>query len=411
MKAAAWFVLCLGFGQAAHASVQVPHLWLPEQVRLRFASYVDSGAFWATGDGVTYARDVGKKRHPTAAASWVFDGDPWANSINAQGDSADLGLDRTNLARFDAIHSHGKPTFIVNTANLTLLASVGDSLLMETSVNFYPRQGVLGAPGDGLDVDLAYLDWAPFVGWDVHLFAGKFESTFGIEYRRRKAPDMLGVTPSIMSRYTVGTPTGLKARGIFWDGLLSVNLALTNGSMAQERFGLLFNELSTTYAKTVSGRLASAPALPWVDGLEVGVSALYGPQDLQPRDAIALLQFGADAQLRVGDLELRGEYMQVHAPGGGVVQAPVLQSSGFYAEAYYQLLTVLGLHARVDRRDATLLELPNLYFSNVLRVTGGVRCDVTFNVLVKAEFTWIKSLTRDFSIPTQVATTALILKL
>jgi hypothetical protein len=386
------------------------HLLVTDNVRLRISSYLDAGFFATEGDGVAYVRDVGKLRHPNATGSWVFDGDPWSNTINAQGDSADLGLDRSNIPRFDPIHSHGRPSFIVNDVNLTLAASVGDDLLMETSLNFMPRQGVLGSTGDLLNIDLAYLDWTPLPGWDLHLFAGTFESTFGIEYRRRKAPDGWGVTPSIVSRYTVGTPTGLKARGTFADGLFTLNVAVTNGSMSTEKFGVLSNELSTTVGKTLSGRASVAPPLPGLDAFEVGASVLYGPQDLQSSDRVRLFQWGVDLQARWEDLELRAEYLQVRAPGGGVDAAMFLHADGWYVDALAQVLPTLALHGRLDSRKANLLEEPNQYFTDTVRGTLGIRCDFTFNIIAKAEVTLIAERPPGPPIADNVATSSLVLK-
>ena len=164
---------------------------------------------------MAYVRDASHVQHPEwASIPWVFLGDPSAHyPINSQGDSADLGLDRTNIPRYDPIHSHGKPSFIVNMLNLDLVASLGEHLLAEASLSFEPRMGSFGSTGNTINVNLVYLEWKPSTTYDLHLFAGKFESTFGVEYRGRKAPDRFGVTPSLICRYTCGTPTGLKVRG------------------------------------------------------------------------------------------------------------------------------------------------------------------------------------------------------
>ena len=108
------------------------HLTIGE-LKLRFTGYLDVGVFKAFGDGVSYVFDNGKKLRPQFAdVPWVFVGDPWANAINAQGESADLGLDRTNIPRFDPIRSGGRPSFIINTANLGLVGSLGQDFLFET---------------------------------------------------------------------------------------------------------------------------------------------------------------------------------------------------------------------------------------------------------------------------------------
>lgn len=379
------------------------------EAKLRLLGYLDVGFFKASGDGVAYSLDAGKKLHPEFShVPWVFTGDPWANAINSQGDSADLGLDRTNIARWDPIASGGRPTFIANTLNLGLLASHGNDLLFEASLNFEPRQGMLGAPGDALDVDLAYLEWVPFEGVDLHLFAGKFESTFGIEYRRRKAPDRNGITPSLIARYTVGPQVGIKARGSFLAGHLTYNLALTNGSSSTERFFHFSNELDANSGKTVSGRLSYK--LPLEMTLEVGASGMGGAQDLQPSDSVFQWQVGADAHLMVSDLELRAEYLIAKAPGGGIAEAPMLDAEGFYVEAKYQILSWLGALARVDRRSALLLAESNLYVSDVGRVTAGVRFDVNFHLALKAEYLKLVTLGGGPDLDDDVFTTSAIFR-
>src|SRR5439155_230278 len=162
----------------------------------------------------------------------------------------------------------GHSSFLVNLVNLGLVASVGERLLFEVSLNFEPRQGNLGSPGDLVDVDLAYLQWRPWQEIDLSFYLGKLESTFGIEYRRRKAPDL--------------------------------------------RF-----------------------------------------------------------ELR--DFVLRAEYLESHADGGGVLEVPWLRAQGAYVELAYQFLSWLGGYARADWRKARLYVDPNLYVSNVERLSAALR--------------------------------------
>src|SRR5262245_26861779 len=84
------------------------HLSFIDDVKVRLSGYGDVGLFKAAGDGVAYTRDFRSSMFPGEATPWVFWGDPWANPINSQGDSADLGLDRTNIPRFDPIQSKGR---------------------------------------------------------------------------------------------------------------------------------------------------------------------------------------------------------------------------------------------------------------------------------------------------------------
>jgi hypothetical protein len=315
---------------------------------------------------------------------WVFMGDPWGNPVNAQNDSADLGLDRTNIARFDPIQSHGKPSFLVNMMNLGMAASVGSELFFESSFDFQPRQGNLGSSGDQFDVDLAYLEWVPFKALDLHVFAGKFESTFGIEYRNRKAPDRFGITPSLIGRYTTGTLTGLKLRGSFFDQRLTINVGLSNGGTFTEQFAHFFNEIDANGGKTVSGRVSFLLPLPVT--AELGVSGEAGAQDGQPSDAAVQWLLGADLRVAAGDFTFKGEILRGHADGGGVSQAPRIHVTGWYAEGDWQVLPWMGVLARVDRRKADLLAFPNLYLTDLLRVTGGLHFDISWNLAARLEY-------------------------
>ncbi|HYV66034.1 MAG TPA: hypothetical protein VE964_07305 [Myxococcales bacterium] len=385
------------------------HLTLMDDVRLRFTGYVDAGFFAAQGDGTAYVRDAGKLLHPEyqGVVPWVFLGDPWGNPINSQGDSADLGLDRTNIPRFDPIHSGGHPSFIVNMVNLGMAASIGSSFFFETSVGFEPRQGTLGSSGDQFDVDLAYVEWVPFKTVDLHVFAGKFESTFGIEYRTRKAPDRFGVTPSLISRYTVGELTGLKVRGSFFDQHLTFNLAVSNGGTFTEKFAHFFNEVDFNGGKTLSGRVSVLLPLPFT--AEIGASGEIGAEDEQRSDSTVQWLGGVDLRVSIGDATLKAELLRGHADGGGIDQAASLRVTGWYGELQYQLLPWLGLLGRVDRRKADLLAFPNLYLTDELRYTGGLRFDVSWNVIAKLEYAKLVEVTGP-EIPDDLFTSSFIFK-
>ncbi len=385
------------------------HLTLMDGVRLRLTGYVDAGFFATQGDGTAYVRDAGKLLYPEyqGVVPWVFLGDPWGNPINSQGDSADLGLDRTNVPRFDPIQSGGHPSFLVNMVNLGLAASFGESFFFESSIGFEPRQGLLGSSGDQFDVDLAYLEWVPFKAVDLHVFAGKFESTFGIEYRTRKAPDNFGITPSLISRYTEGELTGLKVRGAFFDQRLTVNLAVSNGGTFTEKFAHFFNEIDLNGGKTVSGRVSLLLPLPIT--AEIGASGEIGAQDEQRSDATVQWLAGADLRVTVRDLTFKGEILRGHADGGGIDQAARLHVTGWYGELQYQLLPWLGLLGRVDRRKADLLAFPNLYLTDLLRFTAGVRFDISWNLIAKLEYLHLVEVTGP-EIPDDVFTSSIIFR-
>src|SRR4029079_8451779 len=86
------------------------------------------------------------------------------------------------------------------------------SALATASVNFAPRTGSNFNLGDFFDVDIAQLEWMPTQSQKTSIFVWRFDSVIGIEYRERKANQRFGITPSLISRYTVGTALGLKLR-------------------------------------------------------------------------------------------------------------------------------------------------------------------------------------------------------
>lgn len=370
-------------------------LGVPDGLTLRILGYADLGFFYAFGDGVAYVRDAGKVERPEFAEyPWVFLGDPWGNPINTQGDSADLGLSRTNIPRFDPIASRGKPSFLANLFNLTVQASLGARFFFQASVNVMPRQGRLGSPGDVLDMDLLYLQFRPFERYDLSIYAGKFDSVVGIEYRVRRAPDRFGITPSLLARYTTGTPVGIKIRGSFKKGVFTYALALTNGSNTTEQLGHVYNEIDHNFFKTVSGRLSTAHRLGTTTTaqIELGFSGAFGAQDLQPREDLYQFQVAADLQLRVWDLALRAEYLLIRTTGEGPNNGPWLRAQAVSAELAWQLWSFVGILARVDFRSGQLFADPNLYLSELLRVTAGVRFDITWNLLLKAEYLRLQEL-------------------
>ena len=113
--------------------------------------------------------------------------------------------------------------------------------------------------GDYLWVDMAYLEYATDFKDGKHqlrLFAGRFDPNIGIEYRVRKAPDRFGVTPSLICRYSCGTPVGVKARGQFFEEFFTVALAVHNSASYQEQLFRFAENTDKKYMKTVSGRRA-----------------------------------------------------------------------------------------------------------------------------------------------------------
>jgi hypothetical protein len=387
--------------------------------------YVDFGFFIPEGNGSGIVEDsgpVGTRRFPQYANQygWVFMGDLLAPAINSRGEVADLGQ-FPGTDRFDSVDSNGAPGFILNEVNLTLTAALAQNMLATASVNFVPRTGYDFRLGDFIDVDLAQLEWIALQSGRLSLFAGKSDSVIGIEYRDRKANQRFGITPSLISRYTTGTPLGVKARAKFFDNeRIVAAVALTNGTATTEQFHF-YDEVDSNAGKTVSGRLSVKP-LPF--DLEIGGSGLYGAQDraLDSRDPIWFV--GADLLGHFGGLDVKAQwlygkgkgetdrlYEPAHRPYG------LQLNSGGYLELDWMITSLLGVMGRGEFRDALVwLGNPNavggadrLYITKSWRATFGTRIVVNEHVVIKAEYLYNGEYGQVPQIPNNVFTSSLLL--
>jgi hypothetical protein len=388
----------------------------------RFTGYVDFGAFATTGNGAGTRTDVGHLLFPEYSyvpETWVFYGDPLSTSVNSRGDVADTGESRAIV--FDPIDSGGKPTFLVNAVNLALFSGIGETGQINASVDFIPRARDISNPsglflGDYLDIKLAYGEWRPNVSenFDLTLQAGKFDSVLGYEYRSLESPDRIGVTPSLICRYTCGRPIGLKARARFLDEALIANVAVTNGSHFSEGFDFS-SETDTNSMKTVAGRLSYQVA----HKVEFGVSGAWGAQDFQPEDDVYQWHIGGDIHAEVADLELTAELVHGRANGQTSTAmgstpcdiAACLRYTGGYVQVAYRLDNTFVPYARVDYRDALHRSGASfVYVSDLGRATLGLRAEVGTRVIVKAEATKNQELGGQTVIPNDVVTSSLVIK-
>ncbi|EYF06805.1 outer membrane beta-barrel protein [Chondromyces apiculatus] len=388
----------------------------------RFGGYLDVGFFSVQGNGSGIRADLGHRYFPSYAGkvpdSWVFYGDPLSTAINSRGEPADTGESRAVV--FDPVDSGGKPSFLVNALNLGLFAGFGDELSLTGSIDLVPRArnvSVTGdsALGDFLDVKLAYAEYlVPVESFTLSLYAGKFDSVLGYEYRLREAPDRITVTPSLLCRYTCGAPLGLKARGTFLDDVLTVNVAVTNGSHGTEGFPF-HDEIDANAFKTLAGRISSRA--PVGSGLEVGVSGAFGAADQQPDDAVHQFHYGVDLHLDWRDLEVTAELVfgEAHGrsePGAAPCNlSPCLSYRGAYGLLAYRLVNWMTPYARVDWRNAVHQSGESfVYLSKLMRVTAGSRFEIGERVIVKAEYTFNLELGEPPQFPNDVLTSSLLVK-
>jgi hypothetical protein len=387
----------------------------------RISGYVDVGFFGTTGNGAGTREDLANTYFPEYAGivpgSWVFMGDPLSTAVNSRGEPADTGQSRA--VTFDPIHSQGNTSFIVNAVNFQLFSAIGETAQINTSIDFVPRSRDVSDPngtflGDFIDVKLAYGEWRPRVqAFDLMLQAGKFDSVLGYEYRALESPDRIGITPSLICRYTCGHPIGLKARARFFDDAIIANVAVTNGSSFMEIFPF-YDETDTNQFKTVSGRLSTLIG----KKVEVGVSGAFGAQDFQPSNSVYQWHVGGDVHAELADFEITAEFVHGYADGrtsktsmAKCDAAPCLEYTGGYALLAYRASNLFIPYGRVDYRDALHQSGASfVYIADLWRATVGLRAEIGSHVITKVEATRNMELGRLPQFPDDVVTSSLVLK-
>jgi hypothetical protein len=419
----------------------------------RVTGYLDFGLFWVQGDGSgirtldQFGPDVSGAvltKFPslsTVPPSWVFLGDPLSTAINSRGEPADT--DGSRAVTFDSIHNGGAASFIVNSLTIGLFAGLGEHLTLNGLFDLVPRNVnvSIASPGEDptahnpsqtsasggaislgsfLDVKLAYAEYTiPTDRFDLRISAGKIDPVIGIEYRIQESPDRIGITPSLICRYTCGRPLGVKARARFLNDYLILALSVTNGAAFVPLFPF-GEQLDSNYFKTLSARIATR--LPVGAGLEIGASGAFGAQDFQSDDSVYQWHYGFDAHLEVRDLDVRGEFVQGAAqgkdqPAGGGMPAvpcgvaPCLNYMGAYAQVAYRVLNWLWPYARVDWRDALHRAGDSYaYVSELVRFTAGVHVELGEWVILKAEYTYNRELGPIPQFPDDVLTSSMVVK-
>jgi len=361
---------------------------------LSWNGYVDFGFFVPLGNGgVGWVRDDGHTQFPQYGNyAWVFLGDILGTPVNTRGEVADLG-DATGLTvpRYDGINSDGAASFILNEINLRPRYQLSDNAIMRASLNFAPRTGSDFALGDTIDADLAELEYLITKDGKTSFFAGKILPVFGIEYKEKKSDQRFGITPSIISRYTVGSQLGLKIRSKLLDDWLVLAGSVTNGSSTIEMFHF-YNETDKNDFKTLNGRAAISAPIGRLyrsdDRLEIGFSGEWGTPDRAHNDSRKMWFIGGDLQYLGVNYALKAQIMKGKSPG--LVDQGVwgleLNWSG-YAEINVLPFAHLGFIGRAEFRDAMVtLGTDRLYLTKQARFTGGIRVVVNAHIAVKGEY-------------------------
>jgi len=348
--------------------------------------FVDVGGFAVGGDGSGIRSDLGHVYYPKyagrIAGQWVFMGDPLSTTINSLGEPADTSDSRE--LQTDTVNSHGHPSLIVNSIGLAVGKYIGHGVSVSVLAELLPRPG-----HDILDTELAHVDYRPLQTVDLVISAGKVDSVLGVEYRSQDAPRRLGITPSLICRYTCGRPLGAEAR--LTEGRLSVSGGVFNGDQFQQLFEPKL-ELHASNLPTVAGHVQWM--LPLGQGLEVGVSGAAGPQENQPSTSVAQWHIGMDAQLRdLHGWDVVGEYVQGLQQGQTMETpcdlAPCLTYKGAYVLVDHRVAEWLTPYVRVDWRSAVHQHGADfVYESHVARATIGAHFEMTSTILAKIEYTF-----------------------
>ncbi len=292
----------------------------------------------------------------------------------------------------------GDASAFINTVDLDVRYAPTSAPIM----GFVRLQGLprfsSGGDSSSLYVEQAFARFMPFSSAEFALTLGKSDSVFGIEYNENEAPLRVGITPSLIARYTTGQMLGAKA---FYriqlpalESALSLNLAATvNGSLVDT---LSPADISQTGRPIFVGRLGYELNLSSLE-FKLGGSGERGPRNDQSDPTVMQWLLGADARLLTGPLELRGEFVHVEQDEGGYDKINGLGTqtlvSGFAATGGYGQLGLhidpgfswlrrITVYGRYGRRHA---QFEGFRAITVDRITVGARLDLWQQVALKTE--------------------------
>ncbi|MBL8923677.1 MAG: hypothetical protein JNJ54_32785 [Myxococcaceae bacterium] len=361
---------------------------------LRFTGYLDVGFAKATGNGSSFLAN--DRRAPLDYGS-----DPFAPAVNSRGEvaSADPGGRFTNGFMPRSVGLGATPSFLLNTVSADVrFQPRAAPLFFFARVQVMPR---LLPTGDvtRLELQQAFGRYSPFKTAELALFLGRFDSVFGIEYLENEANLRLGITPSLIARYTTGHGLGAKAfyrvqLPALWSALSLNVAATTNGTRIE---ALVPVSASLTGAVVGSARAGYELNLQKVQ-LKAGVSGLYGPRNDVRLGAARQLAVAGDVRVNAYGVSLAGELMHLvdeRGPVAGKVTGTTTAElasrfvvTGGWVRAGYtlpwtsQAFTGATVYVRYDRRQGQFEGFPVLVTD---RLTAGVRVDLWEVLALKAE--------------------------
>ncbi len=380
------------------------------------SGYVDLGFAHAQGDGTSFP--AGDTRLPAD-----YGVDTFATAVNSRGDvaSTDAGGRFVNgfLPRSVGIGGHASP--LVNVVDFDLRYNVPAAPLMFFSrLQLLPRFTGTGDETRPL-LQQAFARWVPFDSQELALSVGKFDSVVGIEYNDNESNMRIGITPSLLARYTTGQSLGAKAFyrvqiPAAWSAV-SLNLAATtSGSFVES---LQMPDVSLTGVPVGSGRLGYELNLPRFQ-LKLGGSGVYGPRNDQHDSNVLQRVLDGDLRIAVAGLYLNAEYVRVDEDEGtgpkitslGTYQlVSAFHERGYYGQLAYGVVIDAGplhkvtVYGRYERRHAWFQGFTPLL---VDRITAGVRIDLWESVILKGEMLINRELSGSPNVPNNVQTLSLV---
>ena len=405
----------------SEAEADLPQGYTPSdeasQETLRLTGYVDVGFAKASGDGTSFpANDI---RVPAE-----YGVDPFATAVNSRGDvaSTDSKGRFTNGFLPKSVGIGGRPSFLLNTASIDLRYTPRQlPVFLFVRLQAMPR---FGTGGDATQVDLqqAFARLTPFASQEFTASLGRFDSVFGIEYLENEANFRVGVTPSLLARYTTGHSLGVK--GFYRVQLpalgsaLSLNVAATNNGTRTE--SLVGPDASQTGVPVGSGRLGYELNLKDVQ-VKAGASGLAGPRNDQGSASALQSAFGVDLRISFAGVSVAGEFVRLVDERGPVAGkltglGPAELASGFDVRGgwgrlawtlpfHTDTLTALTVYGRYDRRQARFEGFTQVVTD---RFTAGVRADLTELMALKIEALWDRELAGAPTVDNDVITSSAV---
>jgi len=378
--------------------------------------YVDIGFAHAQGDGTSFP--AGDMRVPAD-----YGVDTFAPAVNSRGDvaSTDAGGRFVNGFLPRSVGIGGRASPLVNVVDFDLRYNVPAAPLMFFSrLQLLPR--FTGTEDETRPLlQQAFARLVPFDSQELALSVGKFDSVVGIEYLDNESNIRIGVTPSLVARYTTGQSLGAK---LFYRvqipaawSAISLNVAATtSGSFVES---LQMPDVSLTGTPVGSGRLGYELNLPRFQ-LKLGGSGVYGPRNDQTDRHVLQRVLDGDLRVAVAGLYLNAEYVRVDEDEGNDQKITSLgvfplvsafHERGYYAQLAYGLVIDAGplhkitLYGRYERRHAWFQGFTPLL---VDRITGGLRVDLWESVIVKGEVLINRELEGSPNVPNNVQTLSVV---